>query len=440
MTVFADSSSEVFRKSLVEQYLALHPIESSRVIARLNDAEAAQLVFSQELPVSRRLLEAFNPDDAARLIALEDPGTAQMHLADVDPLLAAGIVARLSEKGRAALLDALPPAAAREIRAVLTFPEGTAGRIMDRRVTLHDPGDTVEQALHRLRKVPDRRVIDLMLVNSDGVLVGTVPLHLVATASPHTKLGQLAVGPPVSVHSLATEEEVVDLIETYRLTSVAVVDLDFRLVGVIRHDQLLSAVQEDAVSAAQAMVGVSREERALSSPLAAIRSRLPWLHINLLTAFLASAVVGLFDVTIAKITALAVLMPVVAGQSGNTGAQALAVTQRGLALGEIRTSHLWLLVRKEAIVGAGAGVAIALVTALGVFAWSGQLVLAGVIAVSMVFSMSMAAVSGAVIPIVLTAVGRDPATASSIVLTTITDIVGFFSFLGLSSLMVASLQ
>ena len=440
MTVSSQSSTELFRRSLVEEFLSRYPIEGGRVIARLHDAEAAKLIFSQEGAVVRRLLERLNPDDAARIFAVEQPAIAQGHLADMDPLRAAAIVARLTEKTREALLAAMPAAPLREIRAVLAFPEGTAGRMMDRRVSLHDPGDTAEQALLRLRRVPGRRVLDLMLVNGDGVLIGSLPLHVVATALPDALLGQLAVEPPVSVHSLAGEQEVVELIETYRLTSVAVVDLDGRLIGVIRHDELLSAVQEDAVSAAQAMVGVSREERALSSPLAAIRSRLPWLQINLLTAFLASAVVGLFDVTIAKITALAVLMPVVAGQAGNTGAQALAVTQRGLALGEIRTSHVWSLIRKEAIVGAGAGVAVSLVTALGVFVWSGKPALAGVIAVSMVFSMSMAAVSGAVIPIVLTALGRDPATASSIVLTTITDIVGFFSFLGLSSLLVGSIQ
>jgi magnesium transporter len=197
----------------------------------------------------------------------------------------------------------------------------------------------------------------------------------------------------------------------------------------------LKAAQQDAVADAQAMVGASREERALSAPIEAIRSRLPWLQINLATAFLASAVVGLFDSTIAQLTTLAALMPVVAGQAGNTGAQALAVTQRGLALREIRVSHVWRLLRKEALVGATNGFAIALMTALVVMLKTQNAMLALVIAVAMVFSMTLAAVSGAGIPILLTALGRDPATASSIVLTTITDTTGFFSFLGLATLM-----
>jgi magnesium transporter len=166
-----------------------------------------------------------------------------------------------------------------------------------------------------------------------------------------------------------------------------------------------------------------------------VKSRLPWLYINLLTAFAAAAVVGLFDATIAQFTALAVLLPVVAGQSGNTGAQALAVTSRGLALREIRVGHFWRVVNKEVLAALLNGVAVAVVTAGGVLLWSSSMGLAGVIGISMVASMVLAALSGAMIPILLTAVGRDPATASSIILTTVTDITGFFSFLGLATLM-----
>jgi magnesium transporter len=187
------------------------------------------------------------------------------------------------------------------------------------------------------------------------------------------------------------------------------------------------------------MVGVSREEQALSGPWLAVRTRLPWLHINLLTAFAASAVVGMFESTIARFTALAVLMPVVAGQSGNTGAQAMAVTIRGLALREIRAFHWWRVARKELAVGLINGVVIALVTAGGVWVWSGTPGLAAVIGLSMVTSMCIAAVAGASVPILLAALKRDPATASSIILTTITDIVGFSSFLGLATALSALL-
>ncbi|HEX6210814.1 MAG TPA: magnesium transporter, partial [Methylomirabilota bacterium] len=196
---------------------------------------------------------------------------------------------------------------------------------------------------------------------------------------------------------------------------------------------------QDVAADIQTMVGASRDERALSPVSFAVRARLPWLEINLVTAFLAAAVVGLFEATIMRFTALAVLMPVVAGQSGNTGAQALAVTMRGLALREIRVRQWTRVLRKEASVAFISGWAIALTTSAGVWLWSGSSGLALVIGVSMVISMVAAGLAGAAIPIVLTSMGQDPARSSSIILTTVTDIVGFASFLGIATLLAAAL-
>jgi magnesium transporter len=165
----------------------------------------------------------------------------------------------------------------------------------------------------------------------------------------------------------------------------------------------------------------------------------PWQHLNLAPAFIAASVVGLFAETIAKYTALAVLLPVVAGQSGNTGAQALGVTMRGLALREITLRH-WLRVTiKEASVGLINGVAVALVTMAGVYIWSGSIGLCMVIGLAMVMAMVIAGVAGAIVPLLLSAVGQDPAQSSSIVLTTVTDIFGFFSFLGLATVFASML-
>ena len=187
------------------------------------------------------------------------------------------------------------------------------------------------------------------------------------------------------------------------------------------------------------MVGASKEERALSSVGFAVRKRMPWLQVNLLTAFLAASVVGVFEATIAQVTALAVLLPVVAGQSGNTGAQALAVTMRGLALREIRLRHWKVVSFKEATVALINGVSVALTTSLGVFIWSRSAGLALVIGTSMVISMVAAGLAGAAVPMVLTALKQDPAQSSSIILTTVTDVVGFFSFLGIATVMMARL-
>jgi magnesium transporter len=170
-----------------------------------------------------------------------------------------------------------------------------------------------------------------------------------------------------------------------------------------------------------------------------VRKRLPWLQINLVTAFLAASVVGIFEETIARTTALAVLLPVVAGQSGNTGAQALAVTMRGLALREIRLRHWITVARKEVSVAFVNGIAVALTTSLGVYVWSRSAGIALVIGLSMVISMVAAGLSGAAIPMILTALKQDPAQSSSIVLTTVTDVVGFFSFLGIATMLAGML-
>jgi magnesium transporter len=205
------------------------------------------------------------------------------------------------------------------------------------------------------------------------------------------------------------------------------------MLGVIRHAALVEAAQEEASVDLQTMVGASRDERALSPSFFAVRRRLPWLQVNLLTAFLASSVVGLFEDTIARFTALAVLLPIVAGQSGNTGAQALAVTMRGLALREVRARHWLRVAAKETSAAAINGLAIALTSCLGVWWWSGSPGLVLVIGLSMLLSMTLAGLSGALIPMALTAARQDPAQASSILLTTVTDVVGFLSFLGIAT-------
>ena len=221
----------------------------------------------------------------------------------------------------------------------------------------------------------------------------------------------------------------------FNLEMVPVIDVNQRLLGVIRHAALIKVLQEEAANDIQTMVGVSRDERALSTAWFSVRKRLPWMEINLLTAFLAASVVGMFETTIAKFTALAVLLPVVAGQSGNAGAQAQAVTIRGLALREITIRNWLRIMFKEINVGLFNGIAIALTTAVGVYIWNKSLGLSLVISLAMVISMVAAGIAGSLVPIILTRFGQDPAQSSSIILTTITDVAGFMSFLGIATLL-----
>ena len=306
---------------------------------------------------------------------------------------------------------------------------------MDPRVASFRASLTVDELLGQLQVLREQRIQTIFIIDSQGVLVGAVPLHDIILAEPDQKLEALITAMPQSITATSPRDEVVEMLSDYKLSGLPVVDFEGRLIGTIRRDAMVQAIQEEAAAGMGAMVGVSKEERALSSPLFVVRKRLGWLNINLLTAFLAAAVVGLFEGTIAKFTALAVLLPVVAGQSGNTGAQALAVTMRGLALREIRLRHWLRLVFKEAVAGGINGAAIGVVTGIGVFVWSRNYGLCLVIFISMVPSMAIAATSGALIPIILSRLGQDPAQASSIILTTITDVAGFLSFLGLATLL-----
>jgi magnesium transporter len=294
----------------------------------------------------------------------------------------------------------------------------------------------VEEALARLKGFKKTRALrELFLVDDQGVLAGRIEIQDLVVAAPDEILARLAKALPAAVLDVAHKEEVVERIQQPGVSALPVVNVAGRLLGVIHQSELFAALQEEVSLDLQTMVGAHKDERALSKATFAMRKRLPWLQINLLTAFLAASVVGLFEDTIAKFTALAVLMPVVAGQSGNTGAQALAVTMRGLALREISTRQLRHVAFKEITVGLLNGIAVAATTALGVYAWSGSAGLVAIISMAMVISMIMAGFSGALIPIALSRLGFDPAQSSSIVLTTVTDVTGFLSFLGIATLL-----
>jgi magnesium transporter len=426
-------------EALTQGYFDRYPGEAARVIDNLPLREIVQLFQTLAEPSVVAVFQRMTTDVGAQVLASIDAKLAAHIVSTVNPSQAAALLARLDEPVRARLLDSVEPYVAKELRLLMSYPFDSAGSLMDPRVTCFHWQTTVKEARARIRGLRARRVYDIFLVDDDGLLTGSVPLQEIAFARPNRRLSQLSSGASASILAMSTREEVVELLNQRRLPSLAVIDLEGRLLGVIRHDALVTAAQEEVSADIQTMVGVSKEERALSKATFAVRKRLPWLQINLATAFLAAAVVGIFEDTIARFTALAVLLPVVAGQSGNTGAQALAVTMRGLALREIRLHH-WLRISfKEINVAAINGAAVALTTAAGVYFWSQSTGLALVIMLSMIISMIAAGLSGAVIPMILTALGQDPAQSSSIILTTVTDVVGFLSFLGIATMLAGML-
>ena len=421
--------------ALADTFIDQFPQEATEVLESVPVAEIVQLLQTQSPERAARLLGRISTALATTALLQLHPDPVRQILSAMDPVQAALLLGSLDPDNRKMLLNSLDAGLARELNDLMSYPEASAGRLMQPRFPSVPARLTVKQALKRIRRFSPRDAAVLVVTDDDGKLLGLMDLVDIVQADPGTLLATLMhITTPVRTNALTPREEIINLFSRYKLRLLPVVDIEDRLLGVIRQSTVLQAAQEEAATDMQAMVGVSRDERALSSPLIAMRKRLPWLNINLLTAFLAAAVVGLFENTIAQFTALAVLLPVVAGQSGNTGAQALAVIMRGLALREIQVRHWQRVLIKEVLAGALNGIAIAIVTGLGVLIWSKSVGLAVVIGVAMVISMALADLSGAAIPLLLTRLGQDPAQSASILLTTVTDIVGFFSFLGLATL------
>ena len=422
-------------RRMARAFADAYPDEVAATLEHVSPAEISRFLKPEPIARAAAIVARLTPTAAGEVLLAIGDVKASSVLVRLDPARTALIAATLETEHRDRLLATLDPRIAREIREIMTYAPESAGALMDPRVGItFRPEARVRDVVARLRRIREGRVYDLFLVDGEGHLVGALKLNDVLLAPPAATLVSLVERPPVSVAATAAREEVVETLQLHHLTALPIVDFEGRLVGVNRQQALLAAVGEEMSADIQTMVGVSKAERALSAPLFAVRKRLPWLQVNLVTAFLAASVVGFFESTIAQFTALAVLMPVVAGQSGNTGAQALAVTLRGLALREIRAGQWLRVLGKEAMVGGLNGLTVATVACAGVFLWSGSPGLAMVIAMAMTLSMTIAAVAGAAIPLILTALGQDPAQSSSIFLTTITDIVGFFSFLGLATL------
>jgi magnesium transporter len=432
----ADANAAV---TLTRRYFLDYPLSAAQRLEEMPPKAAAQALAEHPAPVLVPVFVDLAPDAGAAILRLLPAALRKSLLEELPPNETVRLLAQFDGKERAKIAAKLDSSVAEEIERLLQYPTDSAGRLMEPRISYFRGSFTVEEAIDRLRQARAQSTRSLFIVDEHGKLIGRVNLQEIAVAPHGTRLLELARPVTASVGPTATREEVVDVLEHHKLVDLAVVDTDGRLLGIIYHSTLIQAIHAEAMADIQTMVGASADEHALSNPLFAITKRLPWLQINLLTAFLAAAVVGLFESTIAQYTALAVLLPVVAGQSGNAGAQALAVTMRGLALREITLRH-WLAVTfKEINVGLVNGVATAVTCGIGVYLWSGSLGLVLVSALAMIVAMVAAGFAGALVPIALTRAGQDPAQASSIILTTVTDVVGFLSFLGIATVLASLL-
>jgi len=421
--------------ALNQRYFLDFPQEAARELENMPVADIAEILSSHPQRAVVRPWQRLTPDIARAVLIQVAPELQRHLLSEASTIASAAVLAQCESAERKRLLEALTPQVARELSELLTYPEGTAASLMDPVVNPLRADLSVGEALVRLRQMKRRGLRELFVVDADGRLTGRVEMQDLAVTEDQRPLAEIVQPLRAAAKDLDPREEVVEILQQQPITELPVVDAAGRFVGVIRQAALVSAVEQETSVDIQTMVGVSRDERALSSSIFAVRKRLPWLQLNLFTAFLAASIVGMFESTIARFTALAVLMPVVAGQSGNAGAQALAVTMRGLVLREISLRQWPRLLWKEAGAGFLNGIAVATTCALGVWIWSRSVGLVAIIACAMVISMSVACMAGAMVPILMRRLGQDPATASSIFLTTVTDVCGFLSFLGIATLL-----
>jgi magnesium transporter len=420
------------KQHLISDFFQGFPMEAAMTLDTFPTDKI--LDYLRIVPVGnvKEVFSRLNPDKATEVITRMEDKLFIKLFSNINTHLGARLLSRLDEKAIQKNLALLPAVLSREIREFMSYQPDSAGYLMETNVTTFYVENSVRDVLKQLRKLGDRRIIAVFIIDESGVLLGKVPLQIIAISDPDEKLIKLLQAAP-AVNAMASREEVLYILEKEQVLQIPVTDINNHLLGIIRNETLIDATKQEITENLQAMFGAGREENALSKVSYAVKKRLPWLQVNLATAFLASSVVGLFEDTIAKITILAVFLPVVAGQSGNTGSQALAVTMRGLALREIRISQWFRVAKKELMVGLINGLAVSFTTGIIVYFWASSIGIAIVIAISMVLSMMIAGFSGAGIPMALKAIGQDPATSSSIILTTVTDICGFFSFLGLAT-------
>lgn len=428
--------------NLLRAFVESHPNDAAHAFETLDLNDRSRLFKLLPIQTALSLLERVNPDISASSISTLDDGQVRKLLSKLPPRTASSIFHQLDEQKRESVLSEIDENVARSLRELANYDEETAGGMMDPRVVALRIDQTIQQAISAIRKAPRDSLHYLYVTQRDGRLIGVVTMRDLLLAAPRDPLASVVRENVVSVPDTMSSEEVFEIMQDRRYLAMPVVDFDNHLIGVVKQSDALEAMQESAYEDLQTIVGAGAQERALSPVSLVVRSRLPWLCINLVTAFLAAAVIGAFEGIIAQVAALAVLLPVVAGQGGNTGAQSLAVVMRGLALRELVSGTEKRVVIKELLGGLVNGTFVAFISMIAVLTWrllAGDTIEAGVglscvIGIAMVINMGTAALSGAAIPLILKSVGRDPAQSASIFLTTVTDIVGFAAFLGLAYL------
>jgi len=414
----------------------LHPADVAKLLGGLPPDQRpgvwAQVDVARMGEVLLELPEAVRTE----LLKLLDDRTlvAAVHNLDTDDI--ADLIPDLSDELIAEILFALDKQDRQRLDAVLSYREDTAGGLMNVDAITVRENITLEVVLRYLRRRDElpEHTNALFVVDRDDRVVGVLSVSKLLTSDNTLRVSQVMAREFVKFPALTPDKEVAAAFERYNLVSAPVVDENDRLLGRITVDDVVDVIREQADRQVLAPAGLSEEEDILAPVVRTSRKRVVWLGINLITAFIAASVVGLFEQTIEKVAVLAVMMPIVAGMGGNAGTQTLTSVIRALALGIVSEANARRVLVKELMVGALNGLVFALTVGLVTIVWHQNYLVALAITLAMVINLVFAALSGVAIPILVRKIGVDPAVASGVILTTVTDVVGFFAFLGLATL------
>jgi magnesium transporter len=416
----------------------MHPVDQAEVLVGLTQSTKQQLLTELGPNENAEILEHVEPEEALQVLeGIENPVVSQI-LDETSPDVAADILKDLPQERSAAILEGMQESEG--VIPLLEHPDDTAGGLMVPDYPVVRESLSAANALDRLRLMGSRAEDfgSVFVIDDDNKLVGTVSITRLALARPSTVIADLVQREFVSVRTDADQEESARLMERYNVNELPVLDQEGRLVGVILAEDMVDVVEEEATEDMYRMAGVAGE-RILGPLRTSLKNRLPWLYVNLATAFLAALVISLFESTISKVVALAVFLPIVAGQGGIAGTQTVTLVVRSMALGELRPRLSTRLLLRESTLGLINGVLVGVVVGVIAFAWKGNPMLALVLCLAMLGNMVVAALAGAGVPLLLRSLNLDPAVSSSVFVTTFTDVLGFLLFLGLASVTVSFL-
>jgi|TARA_B100001750_G_C15520812_1_gene611363 magnesium transporter len=411
------------------------PADQANFIEKLPAIHQAQVLAGLSASQVSELLEFLTPQDSDVLETLSN----------LPSEIITTVLERTSIGTSSRVLRSFPKEKKDEILSKLNDTESlqdlvdqedeTAGALITTDFKSLEAGMTVNQAIDTIRRASSQKNVleRLFVVDGDETLVGIVSFRDLLLANPALSIRRLMSTDPISAQSGTPQEECARLMEKYHLEALPIIDNGGKLMGFLSIADVLEVAEEEATKDMYMIFGISGQEDIGSSLFTSIKRRLPWLTLNLLTAFAAAIVVGMFESTIAKAALLAAFLPIIGGQSGNAAIQTVTIIVRSIALGEISSKNSSRVLLKELLLGLAHGISIALITFLGAYVWSNNLLLSAVLGVSMVISIICSGAVGVLIPITLKRMGADPALSAGIFATALTDVFGFFLLLGLAS-------